>query len=94
MSMSESALNLLLQIPLAGVVVFVVVVFLRYLREMTSQMLTFMSEQAETNRKFLATQRQQMNEAIGRMAEEIKLMRIEVSAVRGQRESEQRRGNR
>lgn len=81
--MDSSTINLLLQIPLAGVVVFVVVVFLKHLRETQSQMITFMSQQAETNRQFLATQREQMNAAIGRMAEELKLMRENFAEYRG-----------
>lgn len=83
MLMDSSTLNLLLQIPLAGVVVFVVVVFLKHLRETQTQMITFMSQQAETNRQFLATQREQMNAAIGRMAEELKLMRENFAEYRG-----------
>lgn len=81
--MDSSTLNLLLQIPLAGVVVFVVVVFLKHLRETQTQMITFMSQQAETNRQFLATQREQMNAAIARMAEELKLMRENFAEYRG-----------
>ncbi len=83
MLMDSSTLNLLLQIPLAGVVVFVVVVFLKHLRETQTQMITFMSQQAETNRQFLATQREQMNAAIARMAEELKLMRENFAEYRG-----------
>lgn len=83
MLMDSSTINLLLQIPLAGVVVFVVVVFLKHLRETQSQMITFMSQQAETNRQFLATQREQMNAVIGRMAEELKLMRENFAEYRG-----------
>lgn len=83
MLMDSSTLNLLLQIPLAGVVVFVVVVFLKHLRETQTQMITFMSQQAETNRQFLSTQREQMNAAIARMAEELKLMRENFAEYRG-----------
>jgi hypothetical protein len=83
MRMDSSTINLLLQIPLAGVVVLVVVLFLKHLRETTTQMITFMSQQAETNRQFLATQREQMNAAIGRMAEELKLMRENFAEYRG-----------
>lgn len=83
--MNESTINLLLQIPLAGVVVFVVVVFLRHLRETNTQMIGFIGQQSEVNRQFLATQREQMNAAIGRMADEIKLMREDLAQVRGER---------
>jgi len=89
--MSEQAVNLLLQIPLAGVVVFVVVVFLKYLKERTTQMIDFMAQQAETNRQFLATQREQMNAAIGRMAEELKLMREDFAEERGYRHNKRNR---
>jgi uncharacterized membrane-anchored protein YhcB (DUF1043 family) len=88
--MNEQAINLLLQIPLAGVVVFVVVVFLKYLKEMTTQMIEFMAQQAETNRQFLATQREQMNQAIGRMAEELKMMREDFAEERGFRQKRNR----
>lgn len=83
--MSESTINLLLQIPLAGVVVFVVVVFLKHLKETTAQMITFISQQAELNRQFLETQREQMNISIERMADEIALMREDLILGRGQR---------
>lgn len=83
--MSDSTINLLLQIPLAGVVVFVVIVFLKHLRDVTTQMITFIGQQAETNRQFLATQREQMNTALGRMADEIKLLREDLAEVRGAR---------
>jgi hypothetical protein len=82
--MSESTVNLLLQIPLAGVVVVVVLVFLRHLKETTAQMITFLAQQAETNRLFLQTQREQMNASIGRMADEIKLLREDMTEVRGE----------
>lgn len=83
MPMSEQVLNLLLQIPLAGVVAFVVIVFLKHLKETNAQMINFMTEQAETNRLFLAAQREQMNQAIGRMAEELKMMRETLAEKRG-----------
>jgi hypothetical protein len=84
-TMSESTINLLLQIPLAGVVVLVVVLFLRHLKETTLQMITFIGQQSEVNRQFLASQREQMNAAIGRMADEIKMMREDLAEVRGER---------
>lgn len=88
--MSDQAINLLLQIPLAGVVVFVVVVFLKYLKDMTTQLIEFMAQQAETNRQFLATQREQMNQAIARMAEELKLLREDFAEERGYRHKRNR----
>lgn len=91
--MNEQTINLLLQIPLAGVVVFVVVLFLRHLRETSSQMISFIGQQSEVNRQFLQTQREQMNAAIGRMADEIKLMREDLAEVRGQRAESKRNRN-
>lgn len=88
--MSESTVNLLLQIPLAGVVVFVVIVFLKHLKDTTAQMIAFIAQQAEVNRQFLATQREQTNSAIGRMADEIKLMREDLAEVRGERAAKRR----
>lgn len=85
--MTESTINLLLQIPLAGVVVLVVVLFLRHLKETTLQMIDFIGQQSEVNRQFLSSQREQMNAAIGRMAEEIKLMREDLAEVRGERKA-------
>lgn len=79
--MSDSVINLLLQIPLAGVVVFVVVLFLRFLEKNTQQMITFMQQQSDTNREFLKTQREQTNSAISRLAEEQKEMREQVAVL-------------
>ena len=81
--MNESTLNLLLQIPLAGVVVVVVMLFLKYVEKMTNQMITFMQQQADTNREFLKTQREQTNEAIGRLAEEQKTIIATLSEMVG-----------
>lgn len=91
--MNEQAINLLLQIPLAGVVVVVVVLFLRHLKETNSQMVTFIGQQSEVNRQFLAAQREQMNAAIGRMADEIKLMREDLAEVRGLQAAKKRNRN-
>lgn len=73
----ETTINLLLQIPLAGVIVYVVYLFLQYIQKMFEKMMSFMKEQAEVNREFLRTQREQTNAAIGRLAEEQKAMREE-----------------
>lgn len=91
--MNEQTVNLLLQIPLAGVVVFVVVLFLRHLKETNSQMINFIGQQSEVNRQFLQTQREQTNAAIGRMADEIKLMREDLAEVRGVRAMSKRNRN-
>lgn len=79
--MSDSTINLLLQIPLAGVVVFVVVLFLRFLERNTQQMITFMQQQSDQNREFLKTQREQTNAAIARLAEEQKETRSELAKI-------------
>lgn len=68
--MTEASINLLMQIPLAGIVVFVVVLFLRYLKE-----------EAERTRSFLAEQRTQNNIATARLAEEIKLISQQVVSL-------------
>jgi len=81
--MNESTLNLLLQIPLAGVVVLVVVLFLKYQEKMVNQMITFMQQQADTNREFLKTQREQTNSAISRLAEEQKVLSKNLSEMVG-----------
>lgn len=91
--MSESTINLLLQIPLAGVVVVVVILFLRHLKDTSAQMIAFIGQQSEVNRQFLATQREQTNAAIGRMADEIKLMREDLAEVRGQRSQTKKNRN-
>ena len=81
--MNESTVNLLLQIPLAGVVVVVVILFLKYLEKMTNQMIGFMQQQADTNREFLKSQREQTNQALGRLAEEQKTLAATLSEMVG-----------
>ncbi len=81
--MSDTVINLLLQIPLAGVVVFVVVLFLRHLEKSTSAMMTFMTAQEESNREFLKAQREANNTAIARLAEEIKGVREGMAKMNG-----------
>lgn len=78
---NESTINLLLQIPLAGVIVYVVYIFLQYIQRMFDKMMTFMKEQAEINRDFLKTQREQENEALARLAEEQKITREELAKM-------------
>lgn len=88
--MSEQVINLLLQIPLAGVVVVVVWMFQRSQeriaeknataqKEQTQQLLDFMHQEADVNREFLKTQREQTNAALGRLAEEQKGTREELA---------------
>ena len=75
----QSVINLLIQIPLAGIIVFLTIRFLDHLKELNKSMLEFISKESETNRAFLKTQREQMNESVGRLAEEIKTLRIELA---------------
>ncbi len=86
--MSDATLNLLLQIPLAGVVVVVVWVFLRHLdksnvRQDAAQdrMMKFLAEQEESNRAFLREQREQNGQTIGRLADKIESIAKEVAAM-------------
>ena len=86
--MSDAMLNLLLQIPLAGVVVVVVWVFLRHLdksnvRQDAAQdrMMKFLAEQEESNRAFLREQREQNGQTIGRLADKIESIAKEVAAM-------------
>lgn len=90
MLMNEQVITLLLQIPLAGVVVVVVWMFQRSQeriaeknadsqQKQTQQLLDFMNQQADVNREFLRTQRDQTNQALGRLAEEQKSTREELA---------------
>lgn len=81
--MNETALNLLLQIPLAGVVVFVVVLFLRHLKDYNTQIISYLNAQDNVTRDFLREQRAQSNEAVARLAEEIKQIGQEVARLNG-----------
>lgn len=81
--MSDTAINLLLQIPLAGVVVFVVVLFLRHLKDYNTEIIKFLNSQDISTRDFLREQRQQGNEAVARLAEEIKEIGKEVARMNG-----------
>jgi uncharacterized membrane protein (DUF106 family) len=81
MLMSDQVINLLIQIPLAGVVVVVVVLFQKSQEKQTQQMLDFMKEQADNNREFLRTQREQNNAALARLAEEQKETREELAKI-------------
>jgi regulator of sirC expression with transglutaminase-like and TPR domain len=88
--MSDTLLNLLLQIPLAGVVVVVVILFLNHLdrsnaRQDVAQerMIKFLTEQEEKNREFLKEQRAANVESIGRLADKIDAISSEVSRMNG-----------
>jgi len=86
--MSDATMNLLLQIPLAGVVVVVVWVFLRHLDKSNARqdaaqqrMMEFLAEQEESNRIFLREQREQNGATIGRLADKIEAIAKEVSSM-------------
>jgi hypothetical protein len=81
----QTVINLLVQIPLAGIVVFLTLRFLIHLEKMNSNLFMFLSKEAETNREFLKTQREQMNQSIGRLAEEIKSLRINIAMQSSER---------
>lgn len=81
--MSEAIINLLLQIPLAGVVVVVVVVFLKFLKDYYTAMIAYLTDQEKTTHEFLREQREQTNIAIGRLAEEMKTVSQEVARLNG-----------
>jgi hypothetical protein len=88
--MSDATINLLLQIPLAGVVVVVVVVFLKHLDKSNSRqdaaqdrMIKFLAEQEESNRAFLREQREANSVTIGRLADRIEAISKEVSTLNG-----------
>ena len=51
--LSETAITLLMQIPLAGVVVFVVVVFLKHLEKADDRNQKFICDQQESNNSIL-----------------------------------------
>lgn len=93
LDMSEQAVNLLLQIPLAGVVVVVVIVFLRHLEKSSDQMVKFLDAQAATNREFLTAQREQFAAAMARLAEEMKLVRLEMAEMKGRIKATHPRGS-
>ena len=76
--MTPELTNLLIQIPLAGIVLFLTLQFLKHLEVLNKSTLDFLSKQSEINREFIAMQRTQMNESLGRLAEEIKSLRIEL----------------
>jgi uncharacterized protein YoxC len=88
--------NLALQIPLALVIVVLMVYVLRHLEKVdkenretihkvTTDMLTFMTQQAELNREFLRFQQDTHNQGIARIAEAVKSDKVdtirEVSAL-------------
>lgn len=88
--MTDQALNLLIQIPLAGVVVVVVYMFLTHLKQAEmrqdaaqERMIKFLAEQEERSREFMQEQNAIHAAAIGRIAEEVKTMRDEQARMNG-----------
>jgi len=88
--MSDTMMNLLLQIPLAGVVVIVVIVFLNHLEKSNTRqdiaqerLLQFLAKQDEGNRDFLREQRIANTEAIDKMANKIDAISNEVFRMNG-----------
>ena len=80
---ATSWVNLALQVPLALVIVFLVIRFLGFIKEMVQAFLAALKSQDENNRKFIEDQTNQnrefikeqqnhTNAAISRLAEEIK----------------------
>lgn len=69
--------SLALQIPLALVIVFLVIRFLDHMKTIHESTLKFIGEQAQVNREFLGAQREQMNQSITRLAEEIKTNKMD-----------------
>jgi len=59
--MNENIVNLLLQIPLAGVVVLVVILFLRHMKELTSAFMIALSNQQTLYMCALKDQREENN---------------------------------
>jgi hypothetical protein len=81
--MSQDMINLLLQIPLAGVVVVVVIVFLRFIAQYNTGMMSFLSSQTASMQSFIKEQRLASNESIEQLAAEIKGISQEVARMNG-----------
>lgn len=92
--MSEATINLLAQIPLAGVIVLVVLVFLNFMAKNNATMMSFidslqqqhqrfMDSLQESHQNFISEQREQSNAALGRMADEIKAAAMEINKMNG-----------
>jgi hypothetical protein len=81
MTMAETTLNLLMQIPLAGIVVVVVLLFLNYLNKAEDRNRTYFKEIEERSLVFIREQREANNLATARLAEEIKSITLRVEAL-------------
>jgi hypothetical protein len=78
-ALSPELQNILIQIPIAGIVLFQTFRFLDHIKTHNDRMFEFLARQSEINREFLAAQRVANNEATGRLAEEIKTLRLELA---------------
>jgi len=94
MPFTEDTYTVLNQIPLAGIVVIVVVVFLYFLDKWlkaerdarakeSEEMRAFLSEERKQNADFLREQREAHGSTIGRLADKIETIAKEVSALNG-----------
>lgn len=99
--LSEPVINLLLQIPLAGVVAFVVWMFLKHLRQSEerqdqaqTRMIEFLGQQEENNRSFMKEQNSIHAAGMARMADEIKNIAHEVNVLSIRINSKVRKTNR
>jgi hypothetical protein len=72
-----SWINLALQIPLALVIVFLTIQFLRHLREESKAHRDWIARESEISREFIRTQNDSHNQALARLAEEQKAVRLE-----------------
>lgn len=86
--LTEPVINLLLQIPLAGVVAFVVWMFLKHLRQSEerqdnaqTRMIQFLGQQEENNRVFMREQNEIHANGMARLADEIKNIGHEVKEL-------------
>lgn len=87
---SEPVITLLLQIPLAGVVAFVVGMFLKHLSKSEerqdlaqSRMIVFLTAQEESNRNFITEMNNSHGSSMARLAEEVKQNGHEIARVNG-----------
>jgi hypothetical protein len=88
--MSDAIINLLLQIPLAGVVVIVVIVFLNHLEKSNTRqdaaqerLIAFLGKQEESSRDFLREQRLASDETINKLANKVDAISVEVNRLSG-----------
>lgn len=83
-------MNLFLQIPLAGVVAFVVQMFLKHLQasdsrqdEQQNRMINYLTQMDNANREFIGQQGELHSKTTEHLAEEIKLLREEQNKMNG-----------